>query len=308
MIVTDPQAFLDAWRALPAQPWGAPYPVSAVLMSPDGLSATADTSADNRYMATGSDIEAAAVHAEHRALASALADQLPVAVFPGDADTPDATFLNNAFACVPGRLILGAMRYPQRQRETGRTDVQAFFSTLLDYEVVDLRAASQGGEVVAELTGSLVIDRLRGVGFCGLGERCNLEGASAMHEAFGLRLTFAFDLAPGEYHTNVIMSVLGGRSVVLCREGFADPAAADAIVTAYGDDAIVLDPAEKNAFAGNCIALREGSVWMSARAAGSLRADTARAFGDRGWTIRSVALPQIERAGGSLRCCVAEVF
>lgn len=308
MIVTDARAFLAAWRALPAQPWGAPYPVSALLMSPEGLSATADSSADNRYMATTHAIEAAAVHAEHRALAGALAGELPVAVFPGAADTPDATFLNNAFACVPGRLILGAMRYPQRQRETARRDVQAFFTTLLGYEVVDLRASASGASIVAELTGSLVIDRRRGVGFCGLGERCNLDGARAMHEAFDLRLTYAFDLAAGEYHTNVIMSVLGGRTAVLCREGFAGPDAARAIEAAYADDAIVLDAAEKNAFAGNCIALREGTVWMSARAAAALRPATSAAFAANGWTIRSVALPQTERAGGSLRCCVAEVF
>src|SRR5690606_7695868 len=95
-------------------------------------------------------------------------------------------------------------------------------------------------------------------------ERCDLAGAHAMHAAFGLRLTFAFALAPGEYHTNVVMSVLGGRTLVLCAQGLADAAVAGALRAAYGDQVVELSPGEKNAFAGNCIALREGTVWMRA--------------------------------------------
>lgn len=305
MLVTDPQAFLAAWRALPASPWGEAFPKAAMLMSPTGLSTLAVTQADNRYMATDATVDEVGVHAEHRALAAALSSELPVWTFPGDAATPDATFLNNAFATVPGRLILGAMRYPERQRETRRRDVRDFFEALLRYERVDL-AAARG--CVAELTGSLVIDRRRGVGFCGLGERCDLAGAEAMHAAFGLRLTFAFDLAAGEYHTNVIMSVLGGRTAVLCPQGFADGAAAQAIHEAYGDELVELSEAEKAGFAGNCISLRPGTVWMSGHARRSLSAAAAEAVAARGWRIRSVELAQIEKAGGSLRCCVGEVF
>ena len=50
-------------------------------------------------------------------------------------------------------------------------------------------------DLVAELTGSLIIDRARGVGYCGLSERCDMAGARAMHQAFDLRLTFCFELA-----------------------------------------------------------------------------------------------------------------
>lgn len=304
MLVTSPGEFLKAWKALPALPWGVPTARGAMLLAPDGLSATAVTSADNRYMDPAKAVDAGRLQAQHRALAAALAEELPVWSFPGDASTPDATFLNNAFATAPGRLILGAMRYPERQRETGRADVRGFFRQLLGYEESDL----SGRGLVAELTGSLVIDRRRGVGFCGLGERCDLAGAQAMHEAFGLRLSYAFDLAPGEYHTNVVMSVLAGRSLVLCRDGLADPGAAEALAAAYGDQVVELSAAEKNAFAGNCIALRDGSVWMSAAAAAGLAPASRQRFAELGWTVRSVALDEIEKAGGSLRCCVAELF
>jgi hypothetical protein len=78
------------------------------------------------------------------------------------------------------------------------------------------------------LTGALVIDRARGLGYCGLSERCDAEGARLMHEAFGLRATLLFDLAPGEYHTNVVLAVLAGRAAVVCPRGFADAVEASA--------------------------------------------------------------------------------
>ncbi len=304
LITRHPDEFIAAWHALPAQPWGPATARGVMLMAPDGLSASASTCADNRYMDASVHLDPANAQVQHRALARALSDRLPVWTFPGDDGTPDATFLNNAFATTPGRLILGAMRYPERQRETSRRDVRAFFTAVLGYDIVDLG----GGPHVAELTGSLVIDRRRGVGFCGLGERCDLAGAQAMHDAFGLRLTFAFDLAATEYHTNVVMSILGGRTLVLCADGLADGAAAHALLAAYGDQSIALTVEEKNAFAGNCIAVDGQDAWMSAAAAAGLTPSTRNRFTALQWPIRTVDLSEIEKAGGSLRCCVAELY
>lgn len=304
MVTVDADEFLAAWRSLPADAWGTPTARGVMLMAPDGLSSAAVTCADNRYMDPSAALDTTLAHAQHRALVSALAADVPAWCFPGDAATPDATFLNNTFATVPGRLILGAMRYPERQRETERRDIRSFFAAIAGYGIDDLA----GRGVVAELTGSLVIDRRRGVGFCGLGERCTLDGARAMHEAFGLRLTYAFDLADGEYHTNVVMSVLAGRTLVLCAQGLADPAAGRALARAYAGELVELSVEEKNAFAGNCIAVGEGKVWMSAAANAALAPSSRSRFAALGWSIHTVELSAIEQAGGSLRCCVAEVY
>src|SRR3546814_7939442 len=91
-------------------------------------------------------------------------------------------------------------------------------------------------------------------------------GAAAMHAAFGLRATLLFDLAAGEYHTNVLLSVLAGRALVLCPDGFADPDVGLALRELY-PHSMVLEAGERLAFAGNCMALDHDSVWMSARAA-----------------------------------------
>ncbi len=47
---------------------------------------------------------------------------------------------------------------------------------------------------------------------------------------------------------------------------------------------------------------------MSARAAVSLRPATRDALSRAGLRVEAVALEAIEAAGGSLRCCVAEIF
>ena len=181
----------------------------------------------------------------------------------------------------------------------GTRDVTGLFA----YRVEEIPA-----HTVAELTGPLVIDRARNIGFCGLTERCDRAGAEAMHRAFGLDLTCVFELVPAEYHTNVVMAVLAGRALVIHEGSFADPEAAAAIAELYGERVLRLDDDEKRAFAGNCIALSESEVWMSARAAASLSAAHRDDLAAWGFALSSVPLPEIEKAGGSLRCCVAEIF
>lgn len=274
------------------------------LVSPEGFSLAEQSAQDNRYMAMQASVSSERALAQHRALQRALASERPALAFAGDPQTPDAVFPNNAFGTAPGVLVLGHMRHAVRQRETERRDIRGFFSEVLGYAIRDLR--EQPG--ICELTGSLVIDRSRGIGYCGLSERCDAAGAAAMHQAFDLRASFVFELARGEYHTNVVMSVLAGRAVVLCPDGFADAAVVEAIAADFAPHVVLLSAAEKQAFAGNCIAISESSVWMSEAAADGLEPTSRLAFERAGFTIRSVALDEIEKAGGSLRCCVGEIF
>ncbi len=290
-----------AARALPADRPGCAR--AAFLVSPAGAELAAQSASDNAYMDLQQVFSSDLARAQHQALQRALSRELPVICFAGDPDAPDGMFPNNVFATVPGRLILGRMRHPVRQREAERPDIRGFFTDLLGYTEIDLRQGEVG-----ELTGSLVIDRARGIGYAGLGERCTLAAAEAMVEAFGLRALMCADLAAGEYHTNVVLSVLAGRMAVICAEGFADPVAAQAVAAVYAPQVLWLEPAQKNAFAANCISLAPGSVWMSARAADSLRPDQRLQLERAGFAIRSVELDEIEKAGGSLRCCVAEIF
>jgi len=277
---------------------------AAFLITPLGFRLAEQSASDNRYMAMDQGVDANTALAEHAELARRVSRVLPAVCFPGDAETPDAVFPNNVFATAPGRSIIGRMRHPVRQREAQRPDIRGFFRGVAGYEEIDLSTM----DGVAELTGSLVIDRARGIGYCGLGERCDEAGAAAMHAAFGLDLTFCFDLAPGEYHTNVVMSVLAGRALLIAPDGFADAAVAAAIAAAYAPHSLHLSAAQKAEYAGNCIALGEDSVWMSARAAASLDDAQQALLAQWGFRIEAVVLAEIEKAGGSLRCCVGEIY
>ncbi len=303
MIVDTPRAFRDAIAA-------GRFPVShptaaraAFLVSPLGFRLAEESATDNRYMDLENQTSEERALVEHAHLAKALASTLPILTLPGAPETPDAVFPNNVFATTKDSLILGAMRHEVRRKEANRSDINSLFTGLFAKRIVALAE-----DCIAELTGPLIVDRGRNIGFCGLTERCDRNGAAAMDEAFGLDLTFVFELDPAEYHTNVVMSVLASRALVIHPPSFLDPEVPRAIAELYGGQVLVLSDAEKAAFAGNCIALSDRDVWMSAAAAAALspahRADLAA----WGFTLKSAPLAEIEKAGGSLRCCVAEIY
>ena len=303
MITRDIQAFLRQARRC-APDFGPATAKAAFLVSPDGFARAEQSAVDNRYMAQAGQFDAGRAQAQHRALHQALSSEVPVFRFAGDPQTPDAVFPNNVFGTAPGRLVVGKMRHEVRAREAAREDIRGFFARVMGYEVVDLSTQLHP----CELTGALVIDRARGLGFCGLSERCDEAGARLMHEAFRLRATLMFDLAAGEYHTTVVLAVLAGRAALIRGHGFASQAAAEAIASVYWPHAVSLGHDEHAAFAANAIALDPAKVWMSQGAQAALSAASAGALQAAGFGVRSVALDAIEAAGGSLRCCVAEVF
>lgn len=303
MITRDTAEFARFFQHC-ATDFGPPCARAAFVVSPEQFSLAAESASDNRYMDLRQLVDTTRAAMQHGLLHRALSRTLPTVCFPGDASAPDGLFPNNVFATAGGRLILGHMRHPVRQAEADRADIRGFFRELLGYPEIDLRA--QPG--ICELTGALILDHRRGLGYCGLSERCDPIGAAAMHAAFGLRATLLFDLAEGEYHTNVVLSVLAGRAAVVAEDGFADPGVARAIAALYAPHAILLSAAEKRAFAGNCLALAPDQAWMSQAAANGLSPEHRQGLEQAGFQLRSVPLDELEKAGGSLRCCVAEIF
>ena len=274
------------------------------LVSPEAFSLAAESAQDNVYMDMQQAVRSDLALTQHMALVRALSEQLPAIAFSGRVETPDAVFPNNVFATAKNKIILGHMRHPVRQAEAERADMLGFFRDVLGYELIDLR--QQPG--ICELTGSLIIDRARNIGFCGLSERCDETGAQAMVEAFGLKACLMFDLAAGEYHTNVVLTVLAGNGVIIAPSGFADTKVSDAIAKFYVPCAAVLSIEEKNAFAANAIGLRDDAIWMSQLAANTLSDKNRMILAQAGFNLYSVDLSEIEKAGGSLRCCVGEIF
>jgi len=161
---------------------------------------------------------------------------------------------------------------------------------------------------VAELTGAMVLDRARRIGFCGITHRVDEAGCRAMHEAFDLGLTFRFDLDEHEYHANVVMAVLASRALIICPDAFADPEVPRAIGEAFPGHVLEITREEKEAFAGNVIALSFEDLFMSQTAVDALAPEKLARLEEWGFTVHGVELDEIEKAGGSLRCCVAEIY
>ena len=279
---------------------------AAFMVSPVGFSLNEQTAQDNEYMQMDQKVDEKLAIYQQMHLARTLTDfGIPVVTFPGSEDTPDAVFPNNAFATNHyRRYIVGSMRYPNRQLETQRRDIRKFFNGVLGYEEYEI----EHHRAIAELTGVLVPDRGRNVGFVGMTERVDEAGAVELDEGFQLDLTFQFDLAEGEYHTNVVMACLASVGCVLHKESFADPDVVQAIDDFYEGHVLYLSDEEKMAFCGNCISITERDVLFSQTAFDTLSASSKKTLTNWGLDIHGVDVSELEKAGGSLRCMIGEIF
>ena len=306
MIVKTAQQFLQAIKDNPYPIKQAATMKAAFMVSPVGFSLDEQTAQDNEYMQMDQQTDADLAVVQQMNLARKISDcGIPVMTFPGSEETPDAVFPNNAFATAHGnKYIIGAMLHENRQKETQRQDIRMFFDDMLGYEKHHIPREN----AIAELTGVLVPDRARNIAFCGMTERVNNAGAQAMHNAFNLDLMFQFDLKEGEYHTNVILSCLAGKACMIHADSFADPAVPQAIAEFYKDRTIFLTDAEKLAFAGNGITITENDLFLSQTAFATLAQDSKDKLGQWGFNIHHVQVSELEKAGGSLRCMVGEIF
>ncbi len=304
MIVDNPQDFLAELEQNAFQSDGPHYAGSVLMIEPLNFSVCEESAVDNHYMNLNESADAELALRQFRDLVELISNQgIEVICFPGDPETPDAIFPNNVFATTENKFIIGHMLHPGRQKEADRQDIRGWFQSR-GYREIDLSER----DCIAELTGVMIIDSARHIGFCGLSGRVDQAGLEAMHDAFGLNMIFSFDLQPEEYHTNVIMMVLAGRACVIYPGAFVDPAVPVAIAKAFPDRTLILTESEKNAFAGNCIALTATDLFMSQTGVDALRTSSRTTLKSWGFTIHSTRLDEIEKAGGSLRCMLAEIF
>lgn len=303
MLTRDLETFRGLFTDV-ATDFGPATPRCVFLVTPEGFRRAEESAKDNVYMADATAFDASRALSQHRDLVRDLSSVVPAIAFPGDAETPDAVFPNNVFATGAGNVVVGRMLHPVRQREAERSDMRRYFTSVMGLQEVDLSQQPHA----CELTGAMVIDRARGIGFIGLSERCDEEGARLMHEALGLRASLLFDLAPSEYHTNVVLAILAGRAAVICPRGFASAEVAEFIGSLYAPHTVMCTDEEHKAFVGNCISASTDTVWMSAQAAAALTAPHQAILNAAGFKVRSVELDAIEAGGGSLRCCVGEIY
>lgn len=279
---------------------------AAFMVSPLGFRLDDQTAEDNEYMRMNQAVDVKLAVYQQQQLAKKITDcGVPVVTFPGCEQTPDAVFPNNAFATThQQRYVIGSMRYSNRQRETERQDIRDFFGKLLGYEPYQI----DHSRAIAELTGVLVPDRGRNIGFVGMTERVNQAGVEALQQAFNFDLMFRFDLSKGEYHTNVVMACLAGKGCIMHRNSFAQTAVVDAIAEFYSQRTLLISDAEKAAFVGNCISITEQDLFFSQTAYQALAPNSKQQLQDWGFKLHHVDVSELEKAGGSLRCMIGEIF
>ena len=288
-------------RLLPVRP---AVPRGVFMVEPVNFRLSGESAQDNVYMRMDSMADPDRALVQYINLVELIRNVgVPVKNFSGDPRTPEDVFPNNVFATIPGRLIVGHMLHPNRQIETTRADIRRYFNQM-GYALFDLSAEN----CIAELTGPMVIDRARGLGLCGMSGRVDQAGLEAMHTAFDLKYTLKFDLVQGEYHANVVLSVLAGRALIMHADSFADPHVPHDLEALYEGQVMYLGLAEKNAFAANCIALTEHDLFMSQTAADALEPHNRALLDYWGFRLHTAELDEIEKAGGSLRCMVGEIF
>ena len=304
MIVDTPRDFLAELEQSTYPADGPACAKSVMMVAPLDFSISAESASDNKYMNLHDGANAPRALQQTGALIRLISAQgIEVFCFPGNSETPDAVFPNNVFATTKDNFIIGHMLHPVRQKEAQREDIRDWFKNR-GYQEIDLSQQ----DCIAELTGVLNIDYARRIGFCGMTGRVDDAGLKAMQKAFGLKLIFSFELQPEEYHTNVIMMVLASRACVIYPDAFIDPEVPEAIAKAFPNRTLILSEAEKNAFAGNCIALTDSDLFMSQTGVDALRPSSRSTLESWGFTLHSTCLDEIEKAGGSLRCMLAEIF
>ena len=278
---------------------------AALLIGPEGLALSPNAAKDNLYLKTDEVIDIDRAHKQHANLERSIRQlDVPVMLFAGRPEQPDGCFGNNVYGTTSDRLIIGHMYHPDRQTESKRTDVRDAFLDVMKRTIIDLSEQ----DCVAELTGCLVIDRGRGFGICGLSTRADPAGASLMNDGFQLNMSLATPLKSSEYHTNIVLALLASRACVIAPASFENDDATRVVHALYKGNVIEIDDHQKASFVANCIAVTPQDVMMSQRAAESLRAKELTQIEGAGFKIHAVDVSEFEKAGGSLRCLVTEIF
>ncbi len=182
-----------------------------------------------------------------------------------DRGTPDAIF-PNCISTFPG-AVFGqskpvAVLHPMsaKNRIAERSDAFVTFFKNLGYDINDELLAFESKNMALEGTGSVVMDHVNRIAYCGLSKRSHPDVAKAFADLIGYRLeTFetADEKGKAVYHTDLIMNINTGFSCV------ATPVIVEkdhprivGSLKEAGRDVIELDGREFKAFCGNSLEVR----------------------------------------------------
>ena len=295
-------------------------PAAVVMIRPRHFRPNPQTAADNAFQ-TSADGNAAALAAaafdEVGSAAAALRDAgVTVHLFEDGTDgvTPDSVFPNNWFSThAGGHVALYPMFSPNRRRERRSDVIEMLKRSYRVQDVIDYSGLEEDG-LYLEGTGAMVLDHIDRVAYVVRSNRAN----AVVLERFCTHFNFepmVFDAADRQgravYHTNVMLCI-GTSFAMLAPSMIADPlrrAEILARLAATGREVIELSEEQIGDFAANALELWTPGgalLALSARALAALTTSQRDAI-ERSARILALPVPNIERAGGSVRCMLAGV-
>ena len=321
--ITDREMQRRRASAAPAVHAASQAPTAVLMIRPAAFQPNPETAVDNAFQSAGvADVAerqklAAQAQIEVAAVAAALRGEGVGVVMFDDRegiDTPDSVFPNNWISTHDdGRVVLYPMATPSRRRERRNDVVEGLSERYAISQVLDLSPVELEGRYL-EGTGALVLDHVHRIAYMARSGRANEAVLDQWCEAMGYTAE-VFDTVDqaGQpiYHTNVVLSI-ATDFVVAGLGNIPDPVERARIAARLGEtgrDVIEIDPGQVAEFAGNGLELTgsRGRVFaLSTRALAALRPDQIAAI-ETSARILAIAIPTIERSGGSVRCMLAGI-
>jgi len=200
---------------------------------------------------------------------------------------PDMVFAANSALVVDGIAYLARFRYPQRR---GEEKLYARWFRRHGFAVHRARHGNEGEGDFA-CAGDLI---LAGTGF-----RTDRAAHAEVERVFG-RPVLSLDLIdPRFYHLDTALFVVDGEQIAYFPGAFSTDSRAT--LRRRFPDAIVVD--EHDALAFGCDAMSDGRNVFLAAGADQLACDLEA----QGFVVVPISLPELRKAGGSVKCCTLEL-
>ncbi len=298
--------------------YSAQAPAAVVMVRPHHFTVNTETAADNRFQAAsrdGDDLARLAYDEITETAALLERHGVTVHLFEDEGtETPDSVFPNNWFSThAGGHVAIYPMKAVSRRRERRPDVIEMLKARYRVQEVVDYSGLEPDG-LFLEGTGAMVLDHLDHIAYAVRSERTDPIILERFCTKFGFEpMVFSAKDTDGHdiYHTNVLMCVATDFAMIGL-DMIADAARRREIVDRFersGREVIPLDNGQIAAFAGNAIELqgREGRMLALSRTAFEALRPDQRAAIEESARLLPLAIPTIERAGGSVRCTLAGI-
>lgn len=293
-------------------------PSAVVMVRPHHFTVNTETAADNhfqRMQEEGDDLAELAFQEITEAAALLEQHGVTVHLFEDEGTlTPDSVFPNNWFSThAGGHIAIYPMKAVSRRRERRSDVIEMLKRRYRVQEVIDYSGLEPDG-LFLEGTGAMVLDHIDRIAYAAKSERTD----PIILERFCTQFNFepmVFSAKDGNgadiYHTNVLMCVATDFAMIGL-DMIIDAGRRSEIVDRFeraGRQVIALSNAQIETFAGNAIELQGRNGRILALSTTAFSALTPEQLDIIGQSARPLplAIPTIERAGGSTRCTIAGV-